>query len=95
MRFRIGILGVVFATAFCTAHAADLSPSETKAAKRIYVAKCAKCHKFYDPAVYDRAQWDMWMKKMGKKSKLKPEQHQLLSRYLETLRTPRNKSLNR
>jgi len=61
----------------------DLPQDETKAARKLYVAKCAKCHKFYDPAKYSDEDWQMWMKKMSKKSKLKPEQEQMLSRYIE------------
>lgn len=66
---------------------AVLSPKETKEARKLYNLKCAKCHKFYDPADYTQLEWDEWMLKMSKKSKLKPAQHDLLSRYLETLRS--------
>ena len=64
----------------------QLSDTDRYAAARLYKAKCARCHKFYDPAAYDQTEWDVWMQKMGKKSKLKPDQFALLSRYLETLR---------
>lgn len=65
------------------------SPSkESAAGQKTYVAKCAKCHKFYDPAKYSEADWQMWMAKMSKKAKLKPQQEQELSRYIaENLRT--------
>ena len=52
-------------------------------ARKLYVTKCAKCHKFYDPAKYSDAEWQMWMWKMSKKSKLNSEQHELLSNYIE------------
>jgi len=65
-----------------------LSDTDRDAAARLYHAKCARCHKFYDPAAYNQTEWDVWMQKMGKKSKLKPDQFALLSRYLETFRTP-------
>ena len=52
-------------------------------ARKLYIAKCAKCHKFYDPAIYSDSEWQMWMVKMGKKSKLTPEQTELLSNYIE------------
>lgn len=59
-------------------------------ARRLYVAKCAKCHKFYDPARYSDAEWQMWMAKMSKKSKLNTEQRELLSNYIEeTFRSKR------
>ena len=63
---------------------------ETAAARKLYVAKCAKCHKFYDPAKYSDEDWEMWMKKMSRKARLKPEQAQMLSRYIEeTYRAPK------
>ena len=86
MRLAIGILITGLAAALFPARAAELSAKETKDAKKLYIAKCAKCHKFYDPTRYDQAEWHEWMQKMREKSKLKVNQFELLSRYLETLR---------
>jgi hypothetical protein len=70
--------------------AKDSLANESAAGQKLYVAKCAKCHKFYDPAKYSEANWQMWMGKMSKKAKLKPEQEQVLSRYIaENLRSPK------
>jgi hypothetical protein len=66
----------------------ELTDKETKTARKLYLSKCAKCHKFYPPSDYSDADWHQWMQKMGKKAKLKPEQYDLLSRYLETFRVP-------
>ena len=63
-----------------------LSDEEIAAARKLYVNKCAKCHKFHNPAKYTDEEWGIWMRKMSRKSKLKPEQDELLSRYLETFR---------
>jgi mono/diheme cytochrome c family protein len=63
--------------------AKDLSENNTLAGQKLYVAKCAKCHKFYDPAKYSEVDWQIWMAKMSKKAKLKPEQQQAVSRYIE------------
>ena len=60
----------------------ELSAVEIKSARKLYLGKCAKCHKLYDPADYTPAKWDEWMGKMTEKSKLKPEQAQLLARYI-------------
>jgi len=69
------------------AMAKDSPSNESAAGQKIYVAKCAKCHKFYDPAKYSEADWQMWMTKMSKKAKLKPQQEEVLSRYIaENLR---------
>ena len=69
------------------AGAAELSFRDAEMGRKLYTAKCAKCHKFYDPNAYGRAEWETWMTKMRKKSKLKPDQFELLSRYIDTLRT--------
>ena len=72
------------------AQAAGLSVQEADEAARLYTAKCARCHKFYDPASYNDPEWRAWMTKMSKKARLKPGQDQLLSRYLECFRpTPK------
>jgi hypothetical protein len=52
-------------------------------------AKCAKCHRFYDPKVYSETDWQTWMKKMNQKSKLKTDQAELLKRYLDEYRAGR------
>ena len=80
---------VVLALASFGLRAAELSPVERKAAKDLYDIKCAKCHKFYEPAAYSQTDWDDWMKKMSRKSKLKPAQEELLTRYLGEFREKR------
>jgi hypothetical protein len=72
------------------------SSEEIKRASNLYNAKCARCHKFYDPAAYNDAEWQKWMAKMSKKSHLQPDQVELLSRYLEGFRktAPEERSPN-
>src|SRR6266545_1851261 len=77
LRFRTAAAALIWlALAGCSssAPAKDLPGAENSVGHKLYVAKCAKCHKFYDPAKYSEADWKMWMKKMSKKAKLKPEQ---------------------
>lgn len=69
-----------------TARAGDLSGVELRDARQLYTGKCARCHKFYDPARYSDQKWNDWMEKMSRKAKLKPDQKELLSKYLQTLR---------
>ena len=69
------------------AAAEQLSAAEYAAARKLSAVKCAKCHKFYEPADYSQADWAAWMEKMRRKSKLKPEQFDLLSRYMEEARS--------
>jgi len=76
----------------CTApRTADVPADETSDARKVYVAKCAKCHKFYDPAKYSDEEWHKWMVKMSKKSKLTPEQSEMLSRYIDNTFRSSNK----
>jgi hypothetical protein len=68
------------------ASAVELSPTQVQEAHKIYINKCAKCHELYNPKAYSDAEWDKWMVKMKKKSKLKQEQFDLLMGYTATLR---------
>jgi cytochrome c553 len=83
LRWGLGLLalGGVAVTA------ADLTVREKTDARRLYVAKCAKCHGFYDPTHYAEPDWRRWMGSMSRKSKLKPAQETLLNRYLDAYRT--------
>ena len=60
----------------------EFSSVQIKDARKLYLSKCAKCHKLHDPAKYTDEKWDEWLGKMEKKSKLKPEQADLLARYI-------------
>ena len=83
MNWRFLAIISVFVLGGSHARATILSPKEITDAKKLYTGRCARCHKFYDPAAYDDAEWSSWMLKMKKKSKLKPEQFELLSRYID------------
>jgi mono/diheme cytochrome c family protein len=87
MRSVVSIVIFSLLLAITASRAADLTEKETKAGKKIYTAKCAKCHKFYNPNDYNAEEWQSWMVKMNKKAKLKPDQAELLSRYIDTIRT--------
>ena len=66
------------------------STNVLEAGRKLYTVKCARCHKFYDPAKYSDEAWHTWMDKMSRKAKLKPDQKQTLSEYLETFRARPN-----
>ena len=72
-----------------------LTSEELEGATRLYTAKCARCHKFYRPADYSDVEWRSWMTKMSRKARLKAEQKELLSRYLEAFRTTQPSDGNR
>ena len=76
----------------CTAPAGATGPAKGpfEEGHKLYVAKCAKCHKFYNPANYSDQDWKIWMSKMSRKAKLKPEQEAAVSQYIEqVLRGPK------
>jgi len=82
---------VVVLAGVLPARASDSSPATgsrefIEAGRKLYTAKCARCHKFYNPANYPDAKWREWMDKMSRKAKLKPDQKEILSEYLETFR---------
>ena len=79
------MLGVALAVAQAAA-AEPLGPAEEAAARKLYLRKCARCHRLYEPAAYDGRTWQEWMVKMRRKARLNPEQYTLLSRYLDGLR---------
>jgi hypothetical protein len=81
--FWMGVLVGTLVGCSGPANATGAPVDETAAARKLYVTKCAKCHKFYDPATYSDEEWRVWMVKMSKKSKLKPAQERALSRYIE------------
>ncbi len=74
------------AKAAIAAERAGMRPAEIARAADLYVLKCAKCHKFYDPAVYNDNAWRTWMTKMSKKSRLETDEADLLTRYLDAAR---------
>jgi hypothetical protein len=86
MRGTLAITVAVLVCGLIRTNAKELPPGEFNRAQKLYNLKCAKCHELYDPTGYSRPEWDKWMKKMGRKSKLKPEQYDLVAEYTETLR---------
>jgi mono/diheme cytochrome c family protein len=86
MRIFLIALAGMFASVTGLARAADPSANDPAVTKRLYISKCARCHKLYDPSAYNDVEWDLWMKKMRKKTRLKTDPYNRLSRYLETLR---------
>ena len=63
-----------------------LASPELAAGKKLYVSKCARCHKLYEPSRYDDEKWSFWMDKMRQKARLTDEQYKLLSQYLDSVR---------
>jgi hypothetical protein len=86
MRFWRHLLLISLALPIVGGEAPSLSDKELRDAKKLYVLKCAKCHKFYEPTGYSAEDWEMWMVKMIKKSHLKDKQARLVTEYAELIR---------
>lgn len=84
MRVLLSIF--IVSTLVTAARAQELSPSEIKEARKLYIGKCAKCHKLYDPHAYTDAEWDKWLRKMTRKARLSSKQADMLSQYLSGIR---------
>jgi hypothetical protein len=89
MRRVILLLTAALACAGRPSSADELTPKEAAAGRKVYVAKCAKCHKFHEPKDYSEADWGRWLENMGRKSKLNVDQKNLLERYLGEYRAGR------
>jgi hypothetical protein len=89
MRTAVLCLLLSVATASAGGGTNELTAKEITSGRKVYVAKCAKCHKFYEPMKYSEPDWGRWMDKMNAKSKLKPDQDRLLRRYLGEYRAGR------
>src|SRR2546423_5907544 len=68
------------------ARAAEVPTAELAEGRRLSEGKCVKCHRFYNPADYGRSEWDLWMKKMSRKARLKADEEHVLLQYLELFR---------
>jgi mono/diheme cytochrome c family protein len=77
------VLGLALAGFGSPAKAAEPVVDSSAAARKLYLSKCAKCHKLYDPARYTDAQWELWMGKMTKKARLDDQQRRQLVNYIE------------
>lgn len=75
---------VIFLGVFAAVGAPGDRPAvdQSAAGRKLYLNKCAKCHKMYDPLNYTDRQWDSWMGKMEKKAKLKPKEKEAVNEYV-------------
>ncbi|MBM3860467.1 MAG: hypothetical protein FJ395_12560 [Verrucomicrobia bacterium] len=85
MRMCTVILGLLLAAPLVGAAGA-----EPPVGRKLYVAKCASCHKLYDPAKYNETEWDSWMQKMRKKVPLTESQIADLNAYAAAARLTTN-----
>ena len=83
LRFGALLAAALVAT---SASADTWDEAERAQARKLYLVKCAKCHRLYDPAAYEDPAWEQWMIKMKKKAHLNDEQSERIRRYTETLR---------
>ena len=62
------------------------SSERIEKAKKLYLVKCSKCHRLYDPKEYEDAAWSKWIGKMKKKAHLNEDQYEQISNYLDSVR---------
>lgn len=86
MTYLLSLTLFLLAGVVAPASASELGEKEGATARKLYVAKCAKCHKFHEPKNYSEADWGKWMDSMSRKSKLNTEQDRLVRKYLEEYR---------
>lgn len=60
----------------------DLPTAELNMGKHILDTKCQKCHATEDVTAYSKEQWDVILPKMAKKARLKAEEEQTLTEYV-------------
>ena len=89
MRLALWLSAALVASHCLSANAAVLDEKELAAARKLTVRKCTKCHKFYEPASYTPSDWNQWMDRMARKSKLSAAQERQIRSYLSTLPPPR------
>src|SRR2546423_1778510 len=96
MRIRFLIFSLVIVSAGCRSPSAppEVPPSSgNEQGRKLYITKCARCHKLYDPRNYSDQEWQTWMVKMARKSKLSPDQQEEISHYVEAaIRQPANQT---
>jgi cytochrome c553 len=87
MRRYVHILALAAVFAPVAVAAAGPDAKSVERGHKIYVTKCARCHKMYDPNKYDAGAWEMWMSKMKTKSRLKDDDYARLVAYVNTIRS--------
>jgi hypothetical protein len=74
-----------------TASAVEPSPADGPG-KKLYDAKCTRCHKHHDITVYDDMAWKRLLWKMKDKARLDNEDYGDLSDYLKRVRETERQS---
>lgn len=75
------LLLLVAAVAACAGTPAPQAGSAR--GERLYRSKCAACHRAYPPASRGRAEWAAVLEKMAPRSKLTPEEREIVLGYLQ------------
>ncbi|MBI5684650.1 MAG: cytochrome c [Verrucomicrobia bacterium] len=78
-------MAVVVALGVSVIVAAEQAPAAPPG-KKLYEAKCIRCHKDLDPTIYEDMTWKRWLWKMKDKARLDNEEYGDLSDYLKGVR---------
>ncbi|MBI5820911.1 MAG: cytochrome c [Verrucomicrobia bacterium] len=82
---RLIFMAAVTAFVVSVAEAAEQATA-TPPGKKLYEARCIRCHKDLDPTIYDDMTWKRWLWKMKDKARLDNEEYGDLSDYLKGVR---------
>lgn len=83
---RAFILGWMLAAPFALGAGPSPSPENIEAGRKVYTAKCLRCHPPYAPNEYPAGEWARWMEKMRRKAKLSDGDAAKLSAWADTVR---------
>ena len=85
--FLAGLAVMTAAATLLVPASGAADPTEAKpAARKLYEAKCLRCHKTLDPTIYEEMTWKRWLWKMKDKARLDNEEYGDLSDYLKGVR---------
>lgn len=85
MRFLAAWSILLAAACGCVDGAAPKGAAEPDAPERaLYAAKCTACHRLYDPASRNAAQWPAILDRMAVKAKLTDEEEAAIRRYVSS-----------
>lgn len=62
----------------------DATTASLSAGRGLYVDKCSGCHALYVPATIGAARWPAMLDEMTQRAHLRPDQRELILRYLVT-----------
>jgi hypothetical protein len=83
MRLSVVSLLLVFLIVGCNKNSIQKEDTQFPIGKKLYISKCAGCHRLYLRNEYQPDQWDTIMVSMTKKAKISPEEEKEILSFLK------------